>query len=345
MSNLIKLLCCVLIIGCANQNDFKYKGELPTDDFINLYDAERIGDLTVLDSSDVSIRNRIYFRIDSSMNVFLNGNPVSSEHFERDFRFVYLNPKKLKHLPESPEKAVVFVSIDIFRLMRMYMKRSEDFKPQILSIKKKQIEVSEIQMKMEKVVLETQEAYALRQFDKSLEELTAQQTKKLEQKFPINRAVNRSFMAPLEVDKGIMVKVPEWTNEPLPETNKRNVISIKVTAKSKVLLNGNKIEIKEITRTVKTMIINKNQNVNFPENPQKAIVSLKNERGTGYEIYLEVYNEIKRAYTELWDEKSMELYGKPYSDDGLNLTQRKRIKTEIPMILSESEPTAFGDEK
>jgi len=280
MSKPIILLCCVLIFGCADQNDFKYKGELPTEDFINLYDAERIGDLAVLDSSDVSIRNRIYFRIDSAMNVFLNENPVSAEHFERDFRFVYLNPKKLRHLPESPDKSVIFISIDIFLLIGKYLKRPKDFKTQILSIKKKQIEVSEIQMIMEKVVLEIQEAYALRQFDKSLEELNAQQSKILEEKFPFNRAMNRSFMTP-DIDNGLLVKLPEDGNEPSQKKIfERNVILIKVTAKNEVLFEGKKIKIKEITATLKTMIVNKNQNVDFPENPQKAIVSLRNERNT-----------------------------------------------------------------
>jgi len=41
----------------------------------------------------------------------------------------------------------------------------------------------------------------------------------------------------------------------------------------------------------------------------------------------------------------MELYGKPFTEDGLNKTQRKRIRTEIPMVISEVEPTAYGDEK
>ena len=37
------------------------------------------------------------------------------------------------------------------------------------------------------------------------------------------------------------------------------------------------------------------------ESPKKAVISLKNDRGTNYETYLEVYNELKAAYNELWD--------------------------------------------
>jgi len=71
---------------------------------------------------------------------------------------------------------------------------------------------------------------------------------------------------------------------------------------------------------------------------------LKNDRGTNYETYLAVYNELKGAYEELWDDLSQRRYGKPYADD-MPYAERKAIKTEIPMVLSEAEPTNFGEEK
>jgi hypothetical protein len=37
-------------------------------------------------------------------------------------------------------------------------------------------------------------------------------------------------------------------------------------------------------------------------------------------------------------------YGRPYSED-LPIAWKKKIKEEIPMVLSEAEPTAFGEEK
>ena len=71
---------------------------------------------------------------------------------------------------------------------------------------------------------------------------------------------------------------------------------------------------------------------------------MKNDRGTDYETYLNVYNELKGAYDELWDELSQRRYGMPYSDE-MPFAQRKAIRAEIPMVLSEAEPTNFGEEQ
>ncbi|MEN0048013.1 MAG: biopolymer transporter ExbD, partial [Bacteroidota bacterium] len=79
------------------------------------------------------------------------------------------------------------------------------------------------------------------------------------------------------------------------------------------------------------------------EAPTKAIISLKNDRGTKYETYIEVYNELKAAYEELWDELAQRKFGQDY-DDEMPKSMKKAIRTEIPFVLSEAEPTSFGDE-
>ncbi|MBL0099846.1 MAG: hypothetical protein IPP49_07140 [Saprospiraceae bacterium] len=44
-----------------------------------------------------------------------------------------------------------------------------------------------------------------------------------------------------------------------------------------------------------------------------------------------------------WNEEAMKKFGKQMSD--LEPFRQKTIKEAIPMVLSEAEPTAFGDEK
>jgi len=85
---------------------------------------------------------------------------------------------------------------------------------------------------------------------------------------------------------------------------------------------------------------NPDSSAEMAESPKHAIISLKNDRGTNYEAYLKVYNALKAAYDELWDEKAQELYGKPYSDD-MPFEQRRAIKSAIPMVISEAEPSDF----
>lgn len=89
--------------------------------------------------------------------------------------------------------------------------------------------------------------------------------------------------------------------------------------------------------------MNPNKNPELAESPNSAIISLKNDRGTNYETYLDVYNELKAAYNELWDEEAMATLGKHYSED-LPKEDRDKIKSKIPFVISEAEPTSFGEE-
>jgi hypothetical protein len=69
---------------------------------------------------------------------------------------------------------------------------------------------------------------------------------------------------------------------------------------------------------------------------------LKNDRGTEYETYLTVYNELKAAYNEIWNEQSQLKFGKEYAD--LDFEAQKKIRAEVPLVISEAEPTDFGEE-
>lgn len=149
----------------------------------------------------------------------------------------------------------------------------------------------------------------------------------------------------IDVERGITVRLPEWSEEPPEEINlkKRNVFSVLVNAQNQILVRGELMKIGDIREKAKEFIMNPAKNEELAEAPNTAIISLKNDRGTSYGIYIEVYNELKAAYNELWNEESMKLYGQPYSED-LPLARKNKIKDKIPFVLSEAEPTAFGEE-
>lgn len=146
-------------------------------------------------------------------------------------------------------------------------------------------------------------------------------------------------------DKGITVKLPPWSEEE-PDITKlktRNVFSVLVNAQNQLLVRGEVMRIQNLRERAKEFIANPQRREDLAEKPTKAIISLKNDRGTNYKTYLEVYNELKAAYSELWDELSRKKFGMPYSED-MPFAYRKAIKDEIPFVLSEAEPTAFGEE-
>ncbi|RMG81126.1 MAG: biopolymer transporter ExbD [Bacteroidetes bacterium] len=71
----------------------------------------------------------------------------------------------------------------------------------------------------------------------------------------------------------------------------------------------------------------------------KQVISLQNDRGTSYDMYIQVQNELAAAYNELRDELSMKKFGKKFSE----LTQSEKdkinaIKTVYPQRISEAEP-------
>lgn len=149
----------------------------------------------------------------------------------------------------------------------------------------------------------------------------------------------------IDVDKGITVKLPPWSEEEpdITKLNKRNVYSVLVNAQNQLLVRGEQMRIDDLREKTKEFIANPQRREDLAEKPTKAIISLKNDRGTKYKTYLAVYNELKAAYNELWTEESQRMYGVPYSDD-LPIEYQRAIRAKIPLVISEAEPTSFGEE-
>lgn len=149
----------------------------------------------------------------------------------------------------------------------------------------------------------------------------------------------------IDVERGITVRLPEWSEEPPEELElkQRNVFNVLVNAQNQLLVENKPSEVALLREAAKEFIMNPSGNPELSESPNAAIISLKNDRGTNYETYIEVYNELKAAYNELWDEEAMATLGKHYSDD-LPKSERNTIKKKIPFVISEAEPTSFGEE-
>lgn len=62
-------------------------------------------------------------------------------------------------------------------------------------------------------------------------------------------------------------------------------------------------------------------------------ISLKNEVETSYQMYIDVQNELLRAYNEVWDIVAQKEFGQPYDD--LTLDKQKIVVDCYPMHISE----------
>lgn len=147
----------------------------------------------------------------------------------------------------------------------------------------------------------------------------------------------------IDTDKGIIHKLPPWNPElPPPEDiqlNKRNLLVVLVNAQDYLLVNGDYEKINNLRKRTKEFIDNRGNNPNLSVSPQKAVVSLQNDRGTSYDMYIQVQNEVKAAYRELRESYSQRKFNKTFEQ--LNEDQAKEVREEYPLKISEAEPKAI----
>jgi biopolymer transport protein ExbD len=157
------------------------------------------------------------------------------------------------------------------------------------------------------------------------------------------------------VDTGIYKKLPPIPEEEptdAPKVKKRNVLSILVNRNNELLVNGEVLSISQLRDKTKAFFLNPTNSENLPEKAlknvpyfgdvmvSKGLISLQNDRGTRYETYIRVQNELAAASRELKDEKSMQKWGKKYIE--LDNDQKAAVRKYVPVQISEAEPRNTG---
>lgn len=139
-------------------------------------------------------------------------------------------------------------------------------------------------------------------------------------------------------DQGILTKLPPYIDEPLAEDiNKDNVLTVRLNGQNDLLVEGKPFQINQLREITKNFILNPEKSDDKPSKPTNAIVSLHHDRSTEYAYYLSVYNELKGAYNELWDEAAQRGFGRDF--EALGKKEQKQIRSAIPLVISEAEPT------
>ena len=114
----------------------------------------------------------------------------------------------------------------------------------------------------------------------------------------------------IDQDKGIIHKLPAWSEEPPPDDvriNDKNLLEILVNANNQLLVEQEYMELDELKDIVIKHLDNRGKLPNFSESPQEAVISLKNDRGTNYGTYIEIQNSLKAAYAEVRDKYALTL--------------------------------------
>jgi biopolymer transport protein ExbD len=141
-------------------------------------------------------------------------------------------------------------------------------------------------------------------------------------------------------DAGILVKLPPFNKDPVfSHPPAKNVLAIHINADNQLLIEGQPGQVEQLKKTAIEFITNPGQSPNLPSNPKKAIISLQNDRGTKYSTYIEVYNELRAAYNEIWENESLKRFGTSF--EALPSSYQRLIRADFPLVISEAEATEY----
>lgn len=150
-------------------------------------------------------------------------------------------------------------------------------------------------------------------------------------------------------DKGLAVQLPPKPDQPdqVAEVNKRSVFTIVLNGQDDLLVEGERRETMEgVADEVMAFILNNGRDELSSESPQKAVVSFKTDRGTSYQQFIAVYDELKGAYYQIYadrlgltPEQVRDIASMPPS----LWSQYEQLRREIPMRISLAEPTRTSE--
>lgn len=164
----------------------------------------------------------------------------------------------------------------------------------------------------------------------------------------------------MDSDTGLMRKLP-----PIPDPNvqqdedqqihDRDILVVKVNKDNMLLVEGEIVQLHELRDIAKNFILNPNNAEDLPEKVLKdipffgsvmvakqAVISLQNDYGTTYGVYLAVQNELLAARDEVRNELALNTWGIAYED--LDEDRIGAVDQYYNAPISEAEPRKVGGE-
>ena len=174
----------------------------------------------------------------------------------------------------------------------------------------------------------------------------------------------------IETDSGLNRKLPPMEDvvDP-PVIKERNIFTVVVNKNNDLLVEEKPMEISELRAAAVAFLDNGGgkgkdacdfcqgaRDTSSSDNPDKAVISLKNDRETDYKVYIAVQNELVAAYNEMRNREFARLYpsaglsfveaDSKYSDPRTSSSEKEALKPKIdaikkllPQKLSEAEPS------
>lgn len=178
----------------------------------------------------------------------------------------------------------------------------------------------------------------------------------------------------IEKDKGLLRSLPPIDDSEVepPIIKQKNLFTVLINRNNQLLVEDEQMELKDLRQAAIDFLDNGGDTnaegetcdyckgkrlADSSDHPDKAIISMKHDRETTYEKYMDVQNELVAAYNILREREARRLYGNYYpnvenvystmleekeknqfsKDEVLN-ERIETIKKLFPMKLSEAEP-------
>ena len=173
----------------------------------------------------------------------------------------------------------------------------------------------------------------------------------------------------IETDSGINRKLPPMDEviDP-PIIKERNIFTVVVNKNNDILVEERPMQLSDVRAAAVKFLDNGGgvgeeacdyckgeRDKSSSDNPEKAIISLKNDRETDYKVYISVQNELVAAYNVLRDREFIKKFpnermsfveaNKMYSDPRTSVKVKTSLKPKLdeikkmfPQKLSEAEP-------
>ena len=138
------------------------------------------------------------------------------------------------------------------------------------------------------------------------------------------------------------------------KVNRRNIVIVRINSADRLFAGNEAMDVSLLKDKMKEFLANPLDNPELPEKEpkeiegkpymvSKGVISLQNDRGTSYQAYIAVQNELVKAVNELRDEFAMREYGKTFAR--LSEDEQSIVKKVIPQNISEAEPKDVGKKR
>ncbi|MBX2962203.1 MAG: biopolymer transporter ExbD [Cyclobacteriaceae bacterium] len=106
-------------------------------------------------------------------------------------------------------------------------------------------------------------------------------------------------------EKGLILILPQPLNNTVAPVHKRNLFTLQINSVDRYLVNGElRSALTGVRDEIKTFVLNNGLKPELSDRPEKAVISLKADRGTSHRAFIAALDEIQAAYYELYAQQA-----------------------------------------